>query len=365
MEMRIGARNKAGYLTGETTKPEVGDPNLGAWITENHRVKSWLIDAMSPALMQRFIRLSIAKEIWEAVSKTFYDGSDETCIFELNQRSFSTKQNGRPLSTYYNELVAIFQEIDHRTKSQEGTVEGVLQLHSAMARLRVHIFLSGLDSEFNQVCGEILRKDPKLDLENTYAYVRREYQQRQTMGSYHPSSENLAMLTNTPRQGSSYESASKRNTQLSRKVNNLVCAHCGEKGHSQQRCYEIIGYPEWWDFSKKPRKKISARAMTTSTEDHQQPTANIAHPSKVGKVSVFPAHYKDKTWIIDTGASEHMTRDVRQLQSILPSSQSIISTANGNTSPVIGEGSVIFSNTLTLNIVLVVPSLEYNLLSVS
>jgi hypothetical protein len=78
-----------------------------------------------------------------------------------------------------------------------------------MARLRVHIFLSGLDSEFNQVCGEILRKDPKLDLENTYAYVRREYQQRQTMGSYHPSSENLAMLTNTARQGSSYESASK------------------------------------------------------------------------------------------------------------------------------------------------------------
>jgi hypothetical protein len=164
---------------------------------------------MSPALMQRFIRLCTTKEIWEAVSKTFYDGSDETCIFELNHRSFSTKQNGRPLSTYYNELVAIFQEIDHRTKSQEGTVEGVLQLHSAMARLRVHIFLSGLDSEFNQVCGEILRKDPKLDLENTYAYVRREYQQRQTMGSYHPSSENLAMLTNTARQGSSYESASK------------------------------------------------------------------------------------------------------------------------------------------------------------
>jgi hypothetical protein len=105
--------------------------------------------------------------------------------------------------------------------------------------------------------------------------------------------------------------------------------------------------------------------MTTSTEDHQQPTANIAHPRKVGKVSVFPAHYKDKTWIVDTGASEHMTRDVRQLQSILPSSQSVISTANGSTSPVTGEGSVILSNTLTLNIVLVVPSLEYNLLSVS
>ncbi|KAJ8774922.1 hypothetical protein K2173_019926 [Erythroxylum novogranatense] len=161
MEMRISARNKLRYLTSDTVKPNTCDTNLATWITENNRVK----------------------KIWDAISKTFYDGSDETCLFELNKRSFSTKQNGRPLSTYYNELVSIFQEIDHRFMSQGDIVEGVVQLHSAMARLRVHIFLSGLDSEFEQVCGEILRKDPKLDLESTYAYVRREYQQRQTMGN--------------------------------------------------------------------------------------------------------------------------------------------------------------------------------------
>ena len=128
--------------------------------------------------MQRFICLPTAKEIWEAVSRTFYDGSNEICTFELNQKSFSTKQNGHPLPTYYNELVAIFQEIDHRTMSHAGTVEGVVQLHLAIARLRVRIFLSGLDNGVEHVCGEILRKDPKLDLESVYAYVRRENQQK-------------------------------------------------------------------------------------------------------------------------------------------------------------------------------------------
>ena len=64
--------------------------------------------------MQRFINLQIAKEIWDVVSKTFYDGSDETQLFELNWKSFTTRQNGRPLPTYYNELVGIFQEIDAR-----------------------------------------------------------------------------------------------------------------------------------------------------------------------------------------------------------------------------------------------------------
>ena len=60
-----------------------------------------------------------------------------------------------------------------------------------------------------------------------------------------------------------------------------------------------------------------------------------------------------------------MTWDSSQLKLVLPSSQSVISTANGSTSPITGEGSVILSNTLTLDTVLVVPSLEYNLLSLS
>ena len=76
--------------------------------------------------------------------------------------------------------------------SQAGTIEGVVQLHSVMARLRVHIFPSGLDNGFEQVCGEILRKDPKLNLESAYAYVRTEHQQKQTMGGSYQISESLA-----------------------------------------------------------------------------------------------------------------------------------------------------------------------------
>lgn len=167
MEMCIDARNKEGYLTGTVVKPPLGDPNYDTWVSDNHKVKSWLIDSMIPSLMKRFIRLGTAHEIWEALSKTFYDGSDETRIFELNRKSFTTLQNGRPLSTYYNELIAIFQESDHRSTTQEVTVEGVTHLSTSMKRLRVHIFLSGLDSDFDQVRGEILRKEPKLDLQSS------------------------------------------------------------------------------------------------------------------------------------------------------------------------------------------------------
>ena len=119
MEIRIGARNKYGFLIGITPKLLVGDKALETWLIDNHQVKSWLIDSMSPTLIQRFIQLQTTNEIWDTVSKTFYDGSDETQLFELNRRSFTTCQNSRPLSTYYNELVRIFQEIDARMSTQE------------------------------------------------------------------------------------------------------------------------------------------------------------------------------------------------------------------------------------------------------
>ena len=59
-----------------------------------------------------------------------------------------------------------------------------------------------------------------------------------------------------------------------------------------------------------------------------------------------------------------MVKDTGQFQSLHSSTHSFISTSNDSTSPTVGEGTVILTQILTLNSVLVVPSLEHNLLSV-
>ncbi|PRQ56707.1 hypothetical protein RchiOBHm_Chr1g0340271 [Rosa chinensis] len=59
-----------------------------------------------------------------------------------------------------------------------------------------------------------------------------------------------------------------------------------------------------------------------------------------------------------------MTNDPSLLKKLKPSSQNIVFTTDGTPTPVSREGSVILSDTLTLDSVLVVPSLAYNLLSV-
>ena len=72
--------------------------------------------SMSLEIMKRYIRLPIARDIWKVMSKAFYEGADELQVFTLNQRAFSAKQNGRPLSIYYGELTEIFNELDHCDK---------------------------------------------------------------------------------------------------------------------------------------------------------------------------------------------------------------------------------------------------------
>ena len=279
MEMRIGARNKSGFLTGTTPKPPAGDKQLETWLIDNNRVKSWLIDSMSPTLMQQFIRLQTAKETWDAVSKTFYDGSNETQPFELNLRSFIIRQNGRPLPSYYSELISIFQEIDARIKTQEDDVDGVVSLHKTTTRLRVHIFLARLDLEFNQARSEILRKGPPLDLESCHAYIRKDHNQRHAMEEPETLSDITVLLTMQNRSGHDQESKGKN---FGNKTNNYTCTHCGEDGHSKQRCYELIGYPEWWDFTKKPRKKIGQATIATTKTDDALPSTTATAQAAIG-----------------------------------------------------------------------------------
>ena len=84
-----------------------------------------------------------------------------------------------------------------------------------------------------------------------------------------------------------------------------------------------------------------------------------------GKVLNISTPVSNSAWIIDSGATDHMTFDSRQVSPFKSFSQHFVSTANGTSILITGEGSLSLTNTLNLDSVLVVPSLNYNLLSIS
>ena len=134
-----------------------------------------------------------------------------------------------------------------------------------------------------------------------------------------------------------------------------------------------MGYPEWWDHSRDSQKKNSKKASTvaiieTKTKDdsiEKSSALAAAATGNGGKVLNISTPVSNSAWIIDSSAMDHMTFDSRQVSPLKSSSQNSVSTTNGTSIPIIGEGSLSLTNTLNLDFVLIFPSLYYNLLSVS
>ncbi|KAJ9542398.1 hypothetical protein OSB04_028904 [Centaurea solstitialis] len=160
-------REKLSYIRGTTIPPKETDEEYEKWYADNQKVKRWLLMSMKPEIMKRYLRLSTAYKIWTTLSKAFCDGSDEL------QKAFTSKQNGKSFYEYYGELTTIFLELDHRDKVVMKDPYDVKAYRRAIDRLRVHIFV--------RIRGEILRKDPILELEECYALIRRKATRHATL----------------------------------------------------------------------------------------------------------------------------------------------------------------------------------------
>ncbi|GAB2291436.1 hypothetical protein Dimus_025691 [Dionaea muscipula] len=202
--MHIVECDKLSYIRGTPPSPKPTDDGYDKWYSENQRVKRWLLMSMKPDIMKRYICLTTTVKICVSLGKAFSDGADELQVFALHQRAFSARQGGRPLSVYYGDLTVIFSELDHRDKVSMEHPNDVTSYRKSVQRQRVHIFLAGLDGEFEQLRGEILRKDPIPELEEAYSLVRREDLRRTTMNADHRTMDSTVMATRSHIGGSNH-----------------------------------------------------------------------------------------------------------------------------------------------------------------
>ncbi|KAI9185155.1 hypothetical protein LWI28_004796 [Acer negundo] len=298
IEMKIAGREKHCHLTGDTTQPAATDLTYNKWRASDCQVKSWLFDAMQPNQMKRFIRYDTANQVWDAIKKTYSDGSDEAKIYDLHKRSFTMKQNGASIANYYSELTEIFQELDQLNPSNMKHPSDIEIRREEIDRLQVYIFLAGLENNFDQIRGEILRMKPKLELEAAYAHIKRESNRQGTMSEVGVTTEVAALIAAR----SKHSRPSTQNRTL------MKCTKCGLDNHTVKGCYEVIGYLEGWVH--KGRKKDLSRASFASAELSQEIISESSsggdsgHPLQ-GENSIFAEDTQNHIIQILQNVSEH------------------------------------------------------------
>ena len=396
LKMKLSGKDKLGYIDGSTLKPKSID-GYRKWQMEDSSVKDYIIESMDPSLVGNFLPFSTAKEVWDSIRTTFFDGDDLTQFFDLKRRVNRVKQGGGSVEVYYTQLQGLWKELDVRRPNPMTSPVDIEKYNYLVQEDRVLTFLDGLDDRLDSIRATVLQLKPFPTIEQAFALVRREENRQVVMLNKGDGAEtSMVMLARNQTFGMNKPDFNPKP--------GLVegCTYCHNPRHTREKCFKLIGYPPGWKDRKKKKQgewhqyrgeAQMVAADSTATPIAQGvpagpvvPTAAVvpatAASVSAGSYSLLPPvenkeHVKGKNylasnnyhtnefdWIIDSGATDHMTYSEKDLVRISTPRRTTIINANGESYPVKGAGDVQCSPSLTLSNTLLVPSLSTRLLSV-
>lgn len=285
--------------------------------------------------------MATAKDIWEAVKQTYSVDQDASKVYQLHCEVIFVRQNGGSVLSYFGKLQKIWQELDDIDDCIMECPNDIVTYNTKVNSQRVYLFLAGLNPQLDGVRGRVLATKPLPNIQAIYAMVCAEANRQE------------AMLGGTIGEGAVMASRKMPTSKKDRK-----CTHCNGTGHTVETCFQLHGYPDWHPKGKKT-SYVSSNAKELDSKGNLATTPGFTAKSGMSFTS-------NSDWIIDSGATDHMTCDRYRFSHLSPKcSKTTITNANGVSSPVIGVGTVPLSPTLAIKDVLFVPSLNCNLLSVT
>ncbi|XP_019248694.1 PREDICTED: uncharacterized protein LOC109227959 [Nicotiana attenuata] len=110
MVVSLSARNKIGFIDGSCTKPAVDSPQYRQWDRCNNMVISWLINSLSPDIVESVQYSETAESIWKQLNNR-YGTVNGTKVFEIKRELASTYQGALDIASYFNKLKKLWDEL--------------------------------------------------------------------------------------------------------------------------------------------------------------------------------------------------------------------------------------------------------------
>ncbi|XP_023634705.1 uncharacterized protein LOC111829568 [Capsella rubella] len=107
--MGLNIRNKLGFVDGSIPKPAENHRDYGAWTRCNDIVSTWLMNSVSKKIGQSLLFIPTAEGIWKNILAR-YKQDDAPRIFAIEQRLSKIEQGSMDISTYYTELLTLWEE---------------------------------------------------------------------------------------------------------------------------------------------------------------------------------------------------------------------------------------------------------------
>ena len=363
MLISLSAKNKIGFVNGKIKRPAEDDHNFELWQRCNDMVMSWILNVLASDIAESVLYSSSAFDIWKDLDDRFGQ-SNGAKLYQLQKEISYLSQGNNDLASYFTKLKRNWDELGALALVPPCTCGSVHKFHEIEQNQRLIKFLMGLNSDYNHIRSNILMMKPLPSVTQAYALLIQDEKQREVQSASTFINESASMNVKS---GNNYQNKPNYDNKK-----NIVCNHCKRTGHTASKCYRLVGFPKDFKFTKgksiasnvtgqQSNEDTSAKhSFPELTSDQYQqfisminnfsnmnsasstgnPSPNIPQNDQsntnqsshnmssanfAGKSSSYnPSHCHyittdDSSWIIDSGASDHMCHnrsllfDIRKL----------------------------------------------------
>ncbi|RVX10632.1 hypothetical protein CK203_016941 [Vitis vinifera] len=330
---------------------------------------------MTNDIGENFLLYGTAKEIWDAAKETYSNNENTSELFEVESVLHDFRQGELTVTQYFNTLNRYWQQLDLFEEHNWSCPGDRIRYRQIIERKRIYKFLIGLNKNLDEVRGRILGSKPLLNIREAFSEVQREESRKKIMMGSQDS------VTNPESSALAVRGNPSNNNDHRPKKGRPWCDHCRRPGHTKDTCWKIHGKPTDWKPSRFANDK-EGRGNLVSMDEKPSPEPTpfskeqievlqklfsqslpAPAPTVVGTGSLAQKgnflgalnvkKEKLSPWIIDSGASDHMTGDEKLFSTYNPCYKNLtVRIADGSLSKVAGTGSVRVSKNITLDSVL-------------
>ncbi|XP_062191268.1 uncharacterized protein LOC133895084 [Phragmites australis] len=361
------------------------------WLDEDARAASILVASMEECLAADIVYFDFSHQMWTSLHD-LYEPSGQSLYIDALRQEQLLQQGDATVEEFYAHMSAVWRQLDSLSPQLSvATCESCRGQKNALFVRHTYDFLTRLRAEFELLHAQLLARQPCVSLMDALAAIHNEETCLRTAGLLQSPS---ALAVRSPPPPPAAPSSMVPSSRVGGS-GSLHCKYCDKDGHVEDYCY----------MKKKAQGRRGGRtsqggssASSPGTGGSQRGSAGsetqeilmllrrLAASTPPGVVgSITPASAPSNLaaaasqsstegplstsalgtfpWILDSGASFHMTHDRTNLSSIsTPSIPITVHTADGSPLSVAGRGTLL-SDSFHVPAVSYVPKLTMQLIS--
>ncbi|RVW76332.1 Retrovirus-related Pol polyprotein from transposon RE2 [Vitis vinifera] len=333
------------WLPREADIPEV---DRVQWRKIDAQLCSVLWQSVDPRILLHLQAYKTCFKFWTQ-AKGLYT-NDIQRLYKVASAIVHLSQQDLDLSTYIGQIASLKEEF----LTVMPLTPDVGAQQTQLDKFFMVLTLIGLRPDLEPIRDQILGSSSVPSLDDVFARLLR-ISSTQTLPSDSASDSSVLVSQTTSRGG---RSGTRGRGQRPH------CTYCNKLGHTRDRCYQLHGRPprtaHMAQSSDSPPQPPSSSASQTS----QASIASVAQP---GNASACLTHTSSLgPWILDSGASDHLSGNKDLFSSITTTSDlPTVTLANGSQTVAKGIGLALPLPSLPLTSVLYTPECPFNLISIS